>query len=245
MEVVENIKEIITDRKDNLIHLENTKKEIETEIKELRTMITNHLDKLQDDLMKELLTTEWKETSKIETLLTSLQKKENEIAKFQANLADIKQHAMDLQAFLPMKQMEKDIAIEEKLIHTITKKDITNQVNISCNMNMSLQEIKASVQTFGNIYVSSDRCKLSVQKRKDRQAQIVVALTTRKIDNLTLTLQKSINTSLSMVRGCSLLPDGRIVFCGYHLGIIRVMKPDGSKDYEINDIGRTFDVKED
>ncbi|CAG2222234.1 unnamed protein product [Mytilus edulis] len=108
-----------------------------------------------------------------------------------------------------------------------------HQVNISCQINKSLQQITANVQKFGEINVNSDPCDFSVQKRKDRQAQIMVALPTKNIDNLTLTLQKRINTKLSDVFGCSLLPDD------YK---IRVFKSDGSKDFEIKDIGRTFDV---
>ncbi|CAG2241606.1 unnamed protein product [Mytilus edulis] len=50
----------------------------------------------------------------------------------------------------------------------------------------------------------------------------MVALPTKNIDNLTLTLQKRINTKI--------------------YDKIRVFKSDGSKDFEIKDIGGTFDV---
>ncbi|XP_052087076.1 uncharacterized protein LOC127724219 [Mytilus californianus] len=190
------------------------------------------------------MTVEQGEKSKIEKLLSTLKTKEKEITEVQENISSIKQHASELQTFLTMKDIEKDIAVEEKFIQSITTSDYTNQVNISCQINKYLQQIAASVQKFGEINVSSDPCDFSIQKRKDRQAQIMVALPTRNIENLTLTLQKRINTELSEVNGCSLLPGYRMVFssCTYSNDKIRVLKSDGSKDFEIKTIRRTSDV---
>lgn len=175
-------------------------------------------------------------------MLTALKQKGNEITKLQANISNIKQHASELQTFVALKQIEKDIAVEEQFIQTIIKTDTMNQVDISFQISKSLQQITASVVQFGDINVSCDPCNLSIQKRKNRQAQIMVALPTRNIDNLSLTLQKSINTDLSNVRGCSMLPDGKMVFSCYDQYKIRVTKADGSKDFEIRKIGPTFDV---
>lgn len=66
------------------------------------------------------MTIENREINNIEKLLTCLKKKENEIAKHQANFDNIKQYASELQIFLTMKQMEKDIAVNEKYIQAIT-----------------------------------------------------------------------------------------------------------------------------
>ncbi|XP_071137277.1 uncharacterized protein [Mytilus edulis] len=193
--------------------------------------------------MKELLEVEQKESSKIEKLLSTLKKKEEKISEVQENLASIKQHATELKTFLTMKDIEKDIiAVEEKFIQTISTSETTNRVNISWQINRSLYLITASLQKFGEVGVSSDPCDVSLQKQKNRQAQIMVALTTRNIDNLNLTFKKRLNTDLSNVQGCSLLPDGRIVFSCYKQDKIRVLKSDGSKDFEISKIGVTFDV---
>ncbi|CAG2215931.1 unnamed protein product [Mytilus edulis] len=143
-----------------------------------------------------------------------------------------------------MKHIEKDIPADEKFIQSLAKSDNTKQINISLQINPSLQHITSSVQKFGDITVSSNQCDLSILKRKDRQAQTMVALSLpiRKIENLTLTFQKRIETELTSVCGCSMLPDGRMVFSCYAQDKILVLKTDGSKDFEINKIGYTFDV---
>ncbi|CAG2226509.1 unnamed protein product [Mytilus edulis] len=99
-----------------------------------------------------------------------------------------------------------------------------------------------NIQEFGGVSISSERCDWPTLKRKNSQAQSILALPTRSIESLTLKLKKRINTELSEVRGCSLLPDGRTVFSCCVPNLIRVLKTDGSKDFEINNIGDTFDV---
>ncbi|XP_063401788.1 uncharacterized protein LOC134686012 [Mytilus trossulus] len=212
LEVAENLKRLRAHQKDNLNSLKDKRKEIEAEITQARAKINHHLNKLQDDLMKELIAVEKKESNNIDKLLTSLKKKEKEITEIQENLANIKQHASELQTFLIMKNIEKDIAVGETFIESVSKSETTNQINVSYQINKSLQEITVSVQEFGEINVRSDPCDFIIQKRKDRQAQIMVALPARNIDNLTMTLLKRIKTELSDVRGCSQLPGGRMVF---------------------------------
>ncbi|XP_052087079.1 probable RING finger protein 207 homolog [Mytilus californianus] len=172
-EVVENIKRLSTNMKENLKSLENRKREIEEEIKQTRRNVNHYLDKLQDALVKELMKVEQKEKSKIEKLLTTLKQREKEITEARENTAIIKQHASELQTFLTMKNIEKDIAVEDKFIQSITISASTNKVNISCQISTSLKQITTSVKKFGDINVSSDPCDVSIQKRKDREAQIM------------------------------------------------------------------------
>lgn len=168
-EVIENIKRLRINRKENLKSLEYRKREIEEEIKQARTKINQHLDTLRDDLMKELMTVEQSESSKIEKLLTTLKKKQKKITTLRENISSIKQHASELQTFLTMNDIEKEIAGEEKNIQSIATSDSINQVNISCQIDKSLQQITASVQKFGEINVSSVSCVFFIQKRKNRQ----------------------------------------------------------------------------
>ncbi|XP_052090174.1 tripartite motif-containing protein 45-like [Mytilus californianus] len=241
-EVVENIKILSTNRKENLELLENKRRKIEAEIKYARTKVNHHLDQIQADLMKELMAVQHQESSKIQNVLSSLNLKEKEITELQVNIDNIKQKASDLQAFLTIKVLEKSLAVEEKNIQSIANSGIVNKVNISCQINQLLQQITASVSKFGEINVSSDPYQLPIQKQKDREAQIMLAVPTRNIGNLALTLQKRINTKLSDVQGCSLLPKGRMVFSCYEQEKIKVFKSNGSKDFEINDIGKVVDV---
>ena len=63
-EMIENIGKIRQNRDTNSSVVKEQKKIIENEIHELRTTINDHLDKLQDDLMKELTEAEKQVTKK-------------------------------------------------------------------------------------------------------------------------------------------------------------------------------------
>ncbi|CAC5406934.1 unnamed protein product [Mytilus coruscus] len=117
VEVAENLQKICQLKQDNRSTLKKKKMEIEKEIKKTRTKINNHLDKLQENLMKQVYEVEEKENLKIYQLVSSLEIKEKEIAEYQRNISNIKQHATDLQMFLLMKQIEKDVCSEDKFLH--------------------------------------------------------------------------------------------------------------------------------
>ncbi|XP_063404312.1 uncharacterized protein LOC134687785 [Mytilus trossulus] len=176
------------------------------------------------------------------------------------------------------------------LLYTDSKSETLSVVAVwQAQISKSLQKIYASVNKFGKVIVSSDQYDFAIQKRKDRRAQIIVALPnknmnnmtltfqkristkltsiygcsllpgdrmkrkdrqaqimiafpTRNIDNLTLKLQKRINTGLSNVHSCSLLPGDRMIFSSSSQHKIKVLKSDGSKDFQIKKIGPTFNV---
>ncbi|CAG2191121.1 unnamed protein product [Mytilus edulis] len=71
---------------------------------------------------------------------------------------------------------------------------------------------------------------------------MMLVLPNKNIENLTPTLQKRISTKLSNISGCSLLPNGRMVLSCYRRDKIISHKSDGSKDFEIQTLGLTFDV---
>lgn len=79
LEIVENIKRLSTNRKENLTLLETKRREIKAEMRQTRTKVNRHLDKIQHDLMKELMAVKHKQRSKMHKLLISLSTKEKEI----------------------------------------------------------------------------------------------------------------------------------------------------------------------
>ncbi|CAC5416470.1 TRIM29 [Mytilus coruscus] len=76
-ELSENLQRIR--RQENIRSLTENKKNIEKEVQQTRVLINNHLDRLQERLMKELLTAEEKENKKISNLISSIQEREKEI----------------------------------------------------------------------------------------------------------------------------------------------------------------------
>ena len=60
--------------------------------------MNNHIDKLQEKLTRELIQVEVKTNNGIQELLTTLQRKEEEIYQSQVNIEIIKKYAQERQA---------------------------------------------------------------------------------------------------------------------------------------------------
>lgn len=62
---------------------------------------------------------------------------------------------------------------------------------------------------------------------------IIPQLPTKSIDNVTALLQQTIKTTSKNVRGCCILPDGRLALTCYNRAMLILIKADGYKDFEI------------
>ncbi|XP_052059493.1 uncharacterized protein LOC127700067 [Mytilus californianus] len=241
-EVKDHIQRIRKDREENLASLKEQKKNIEMEIQKAKTSINNHLDKLLQAVLRNLDATEETENKKILQLLSEVERKEKEIEKFQAGLANIKQYASELQTFLAAKEMERDLAKKENFVQSIIKSGTLNHSQISWKIETILQNIAIDIESFGEIIVVNEPNKLMINRQKDQQAQQMIAAPVPKsIDNLTLALRKIVNTNADDVRGCTILPNGRMMFTCYIQHKVIAINRDGTKDFEIKK-GLSFDI---
>jgi hypothetical protein len=83
----------------NLHHTNSTTWTCMLLARELRTRINHHLDKLQDDLMKELTEAENQITDETRDLIVSLDEKQKGLTEYQTNVVNIKEYASDLQTY--------------------------------------------------------------------------------------------------------------------------------------------------
>jgi DNA-binding beta-propeller fold protein YncE len=73
-----------------------------------------------------------------------------------------------------------------------------------------LKNITTSIQKFAEVVVESKPCKMVFVRRKNKQAQMMVAELSppMSVENTQLNQKQKINTKETNIRGCSLLPDG-------------------------------------
>jgi gas vesicle protein len=88
-EMIETISEIRQNRETNSRAVKNQKRLIENEIQELRIKINSHIDKLQEDVMKELTEAEKYVSDETRELLVSLDEKQKELTEYQTNADNI------------------------------------------------------------------------------------------------------------------------------------------------------------
>ena len=102
-------------------------------------------------MMKKLTEAEKQVTEDTRELLVSLDEKHTKLTEHQTNVVNIEKYASELQTFLAVRQIEKDVETQD------------------------LKTIATSIQKFGEVVVESKPCDMIFVRTKDKQAQILVA----------------------------------------------------------------------
>jgi DNA-binding beta-propeller fold protein YncE len=235
-EMLENIGKIRQNRETNSSSVKEQKRIIQDEIQELRTNVNNHLDKLQENLMKELIELEKQVTEETRELLVSLDEKQKKLIEYQTNIVNIKKYASELQTFIAVKQIERDIETHDTCLQSLVNSDSLNQTKLTYKIDTGLKNIITSIQKFAEVVVESKPCEMVFVRRKDKQAQMMVAELSppMSVENIQLNLKQKINIKGFNIRGCSLLPDGRMVFSCYSTSIVRFINKEGIESFQIS-----------
>jgi hypothetical protein len=85
------------------------------------------------------------------------------------------------------------------------------------------------------VVVESTSCEMTFPRKKDKQAQMMVADISppMSVENIQLNLKLKLNKKGISVKGCSLLPDGRMVFSCYSTHTVRFVTKDGVELFQI------------
>ncbi|XP_052093244.1 uncharacterized protein LOC127729462 [Mytilus californianus] len=229
-----NLQQIIKDRQENIKSLIENRAKIEKEVQQTRNLINNHLDKLQENLIKELYAAEEKESTKIKNILSSIQEKERTISGSQTTLDRIKQHASDLQTFLALKHIQRDVTNNEQFLESLIKEEKMNHVSISWKNEKGVEILPTTIKKMGTIILDSRSGDATLINRKNKQAQITLPIThVPAIDDITLTLRQTVKTTGYDITDCTLLPDDRMIFTCYGNSKIQVLKIDGTLDFTL------------
>ncbi|CAC5416472.1 unnamed protein product [Mytilus coruscus] len=142
-----------------------------------------------------------------------MQDKEREITECKTTLDKIKQHASDLQTFLAMKHIQRDVRNNEHFLESLIKEKKINNVSITWKHEIALEIIPIQIKKIGTIILDTRAGDATLTNRKKKQAQIMVPIThVPTIDDIKLTLRHTVKTNEIDITGCSLLSDGRIIF---------------------------------
>ncbi|CAG2254826.1 unnamed protein product [Mytilus edulis] len=150
-DIAEYMQSVKKNREENLISIKEQKELIETKILQTRESINNHLDFLQQTLIGALNLTIDERNKDIDQFLKSVEKNEKDIKEFQSNHLKIMQHASELQTFLTLKQMERDIATKEEFIQSINKSGSLSHTSFFCKIDTYLENWTNDVKRFGEV----------------------------------------------------------------------------------------------
>ncbi|XP_071141797.1 uncharacterized protein [Mytilus edulis] len=217
VQMLENVRRIRNDRTENLKCLLDQRVKIERDIKQTRKMINDHLDKIQDKIIKELYANEENESKRIKLLLCEIEDIEKGISDLQGNQNNTRQHASELQTFLALKHMEKEVSDKAECIQSAIKNEDMKIKTLALEVNKDVQNI-CRADCFGSVSVDSKSSKVVIDSNKNKEAQMMIpSLNSKCIDDIKLSNKMQIDLqSGGGVRGCAILPNGKMMFCDYN-----------------------------
>jgi hypothetical protein len=164
-----------------------------------------------------------------------LAENEKEILECQDNLQNIKTHATDLQTFLGLKQIEHEITKNERFVQSLIDDQKVSKTMLHCKINQTLQTLTTDVHSFGEVTTSITPCDITLVRRKDKQAQMMVAgVPARSISNICLKLRHQLTTGGNDITSCSILTGGQMAFIDFNPAFLLVLNVDGSQDRKVS-----------
>ena len=148
----------------------------------------------------------------------------------------------DLQTYLALRKIEKEVETHDRCLQSLVNSDSLNQTKLAYKIDTSLTTIVTSIQKFGEVAVESKPCELTFARKKDKQAQMMVADISppMSVDNIHLNLNQKISIKGICITGCSLFPDNRIAFSCCNTNTVRFINKEGAEFFQIKQ--ETYDT---
>jgi hypothetical protein len=90
-------------------------------------------------------------------------------------IVSIKKYASDLQTCLAVRKIEKDVETKDMCLQSLVNSESLNQTKLSYKIDTGLKTVATSILQFGEVVVESKPCEFTFLRKKDKQAQMMVA----------------------------------------------------------------------
>lgn len=205
-----------------IINRQSVKKEIEkresvvkTLIRETRTKINDHLDKLETKLLLELKSASQTCKSKCAKFMQNLESTEDKLTKLREQTIHMKQFSSDIQVFLGTRQINNFVVSETESIKSAISNTKDNELKIV--FHNLIAKLLDEVNEFGQIKVSACATSLHFRDIKIDQAQIGITIPpSRNMSEIKLQVMTSFDIfkyrkHTMNISSCVSLPDGHFL----------------------------------
>ncbi|XP_052065278.1 transcription intermediary factor 1-beta-like isoform X3 [Mytilus californianus] len=190
-----NVNLIRKDRESNIESISDQKKKITAQVCYLKKQVIQHVNNLEEEFIKELDQIEFDCCDPIHLIVSSLQDKAREINQIKSEIQSTKKYASDLQAFLRMREIQTKTTEFEKHLQSSIEKRNHDNINITSAINTKIQDI-LMVDKFGSIKIKkSPSTDINLNRRKDRQAQMMIHTEEVLINDVKLVFKRKLDTA--------------------------------------------------
>ncbi|XP_063405894.1 tripartite motif-containing protein 2-like [Mytilus trossulus] len=202
---IEEIKDYLRNR---IIINAMQKTEAIQNIQAMRKSIDDHLNKLEQELLKDLEIEHSKLKPEIETLLHEVDKRAKQIKNLQNDFANMTKYATELQTYVGLKQIKNITSQERNYIDDLKRGSNLNKRNLHVTTSPDIASILHDVKSFGEITVDTRPCNIQENVERKDQAQYLVLVPT--MDQIKPSFSNKLNVPLERslrIADCCILPD--------------------------------------
>ena len=205
----EKIKSDITN---NISDIDKQKRKCLSDISDMRKSLNDHLDKIEKQTVEVMVSKEQNLQVKLMKVLVVMETKRTDFDNIRQDVNNIKKYASDLQTFIGVNEMTSVVDGEVKKQKGAFNYDL---FELKLDFSSKLESFVKDVSKFGVVSVTTKHCSTSLVKETGSQTQISQeskpGVTPQLTKKTTVNFQTKVKRRVD-IRGCDILPDGKIVF---------------------------------
>ncbi|XP_071167988.1 uncharacterized protein [Mytilus edulis] len=204
-DIQQNLEIFLQNRRLNLSNLKDQQASCRKKVKETRLKINRHLDKLEKTVINKLDNSYIKHKSEIEQIVNNLSAHKMKIDAIKNNIDNIKDHASEIQIFLSIQDIQKEIKEEGTQIVTIGQNELQDIEllfipTLSCKSGIILE-------SFGELKTNINPADINFVRQEDSEAQLSMRGANKKhIDQISIT--KKLGFTLPTILG-----EAKVEYC--------------------------------
>ncbi|CAG2189758.1 unnamed protein product [Mytilus edulis] len=177
-------------------------------IQAMRKSIDDHLNQLEQELLKDLEIEHSKLKPEIETLLHEVDRRAKQIKKLQNDFENMTKYATELQTYIGLKEIKNITSQERNYFNDLKRGFNLNERNLHVTTSPDLASILHDVKSFGEITIDTYPC--NVQENLERKDQALYLVPDPTIDQIKPSFSNKLNVPLERslrIADCCILPD--------------------------------------
>jgi len=201
-----------SDITNNITEIDQLKRKFVSDISNMRKSFNDHLDKIEKQTVKEMVSVEQNLQVQLKNVLVSMEAKRTDFVHIRHHVNTVKKYAGDLQTFIGVKKMTSVVDGEVQKQKGACNYDL---YELKLDFPSELESFVKDVSKFGVVSVTEKHCSTSLVKEVEMQAQIPQK---NKIGDMPqLTRKTTVNFQTKdkkrvFIAGCDILPDGKLLF---------------------------------
>jgi outer membrane protein assembly factor BamB len=201
-----------SDITNNISDIDKKKKKCLSDISDMRKSLNDHLDKIEKQTVEEMVLAEQNLQVELKKVLVAMETKRTDFDNILQDVNKVKTYATDLQTFIGVNKMTIVVDGEVKKQKGAFNYDL---FELKLDFSSKLESFVKDVSKFGVVSVTKKYCSTSLVKEAESQAHIPqeskLGVTPQLTRKTTVNFQTEVNGPVG-IRGCDILPDGKLVF---------------------------------